>query len=114
MAEPSAESLAEMGLLSRKRTIQTKIIGLRDDSKRKSYHDKFQSLYGSVDDLCNVKWSMDAAPTSVAARCNGNLILLEIGAKVPPEGDRQVKTIPTILVLPRKALGEWSRKYLKV
>ena len=100
MTEPSEESLAEMGLLSRKRTIPTKIIGLRDDAKRKSYYDRFQTLYGSVDDLCNVKWSMDAAPTSVAARCNGNLALLEIGATVPAADNRQEKTVPTILVLP--------------
>ena len=76
MAEPSAESLAEMGLLSKRMTIQMTVIGLRDDTRRKSYYDKFHRLYGNVEDLCNVKWSVDATPTAVACRCNGNLILL--------------------------------------
>ena len=114
MTEPSAESLAGMGLLSKKESIQTKIVGLRDDNRRKAYYDKFIRLYGAVDDLSNVKWSMDPAPTAVACRCNANLVLLEIGARVPQEGDRVENTIPTILVLPKKALGEWSRKYLTV
>ena len=103
-----------MGLLSKKESIQTKIVGLRDDNRRKAYYDKFIRLYGAVDDLSNVKWSMDPAPTAVACRCNANLVLLEIGARVPQEGDRVENTIPTILVLPKKALGEWSRKYLMV
>ena len=90
------------------------VIGIRDDTRRKQYYDRFQGLYRNVEDLCNVQWSMDAAPTAAACRCNANIVLLEIGAKIPREFSRQEKTIPAILVLPRKALEMWSQKYLKV
>ena len=114
MSEPTAVALAEMGLLSISDAIQTTIVGIGDHTRRKTYLDKFTQKYKDVATICNVEWSADTGPTQAACRCNGNLILLEMGARATQTDTRQAINIPNTYILPRKALGEWSKKYLKI
>ena len=105
MAPPSEESLAGMGLLSKRESVMTEFISLREDTKRRAYYDKFSTAYSSVEELNNVRWCTDSTPANVTSRCNGNIVLLEIGARVPAAGDRRENTIPSVIVYPKKALG---------
>ena len=87
MAPPIPENLAGMGLLGKKDYIKTEVLFLRDDKKRKEYYDKFIAKYGNTDDLRQVKWGVDSAPTSCGIRCNANIVLIQIGAKIPASED---------------------------
>ena len=80
MAPPTPESLAGMGLLGKKDSIITEVLSLRDDMKRLAYFNRFTTANGSVDDLANVRWCTDNTPSTCLSRCNGNIVLLEIGA----------------------------------
>ena len=107
-------ALAEMGLLSRAPTIQTTIIGIGDHGRRKTILDKFTDRHKDDPVMCNVLWSADDNLAKAPSRCNGNLVLLALGAKVNQNGDQPAIEIPNVYVLPREALGKWSQKYLKV
>ena len=68
MAPPSAESLAGMGLLSKRESILTEFVSLREDAKRQAYYDKFIRAYASVEELNNVRWCTDSTPTTITNR----------------------------------------------
>ena len=114
MAPPTPESLAGMGLLGKKDHIITEVLFLRDDTKRKAYYDKFHAVYGGIDKFKQVKWGVDSAPTSCGIRCNANIVLLSLGAKVPAsaDGTRAEKEIRPVIQFPLEALGEWGSEYL--
>ena len=114
MAPPTPESLAGMGLLGKKESIITEVLSLRDDAKRKTYYDKFYATNGGVDKLKHVKWGTDSTPLACGIRCNANIVLLEIGAKIPAStnGLRAEKEIRPIIRYPLTALGEWGLEYL--
>ena len=103
-----------MGLLGKKDSINTEILYLRDDAKRAEYFDKFQANNGDVADLKQVKWGLDSAPTSCGIRCNANIVLLSVGAKIPAsaDGTRVEKEINPVIQYPLKTLGEWGTEYL--
>ena len=103
-----------MGLLSRTHTIQYTIIGIGDCAKRKTILDKFIERHKDDPILCNVRWSAEDNLAKAPSRCNGNLVLLALGAKVSQTRDQPAINIPSVYVLPREALGKWSQKYLKV
>ena len=114
MAPPTPESLTGMGLLGKKDSIITETLFLRDDTKRKAYYDKFYATYGGMDEFRQVKWGVDSAPTSCGIRCNANIVLLQIGARIPAseDGARAEKEIRPIIQYPLKAMGEWGIDYL--
>ena len=116
MAPPTIESLTGMGLLGKKDSIVIEVLSLRDDRKRQAYFDKFTTAYGNVEDLNNVRWCTDSTPSSCLVRCNANIVLLEIGAKIPAatDGSRPENVIPPIIRYPKTALGEWGLEYLTV
>ena len=116
MAPPTPESLAGMGLLGKRDSIKTEVLSLRDDVKRLAYYNRFTTANGSVDDLANVRWCTDNTPSTCLSRCNGNIVLLEIGAKIPAseDGNRPENTIPPIIRYPKTALAAWGLEYLTV
>ena len=97
MGPPTPESLAGMGLLGKKESIN-----------------KFQTANGGVDELKQVKWGLDSSPTSCGIRCNANIVLLSIGAKIPAsaDGTRPLKEIDPVILYPLKTLGEWGTEFL--
>ena len=107
MAPPTPENLAGMGLLGKKDYINTEVLFLRDDTKRKEYYDNFTTVYGDTDDFRQVKWGVDSAPTSCGIRCNANIVLIQIGAKIPAseEENRLENEIRPIIQFPLTALG---------
>ena len=112
MGPPTPENLAGMGLLGKKDSINTEVLYLRDDAKRADYFTKFQTANGGVDELRQVKWGLDSSPTSCGIRCNANIVLLSIGAKIPAEGTRPLKDIDPVIQYPLKTLGEWGTEFL--
>ena len=114
MSEPTRVALEEMGLLSKSPTIQTTIIGIADQQRRKIILEKFTYRYKDDTEMCNVLWSADDNLKEAPSRCNGNLVLIALGAKVNQNGDQPAIEIPNVYILPREAIGNWSKKHLKV
>ena len=110
---PTIESPTGMGLLGKKETVITELITLRDE-KRKTYFDKFYARNGRVKDLRNVKWGLDGDTKDCGYRCNANIVLMEIGAKIPAseDGNRDEKEVAPIYHYPLQALGEWGLDHL--
>ena len=114
MAPPTIESLTGMGLLGKKDHIITEVLSLRDDTKRKAYFDKFCTAYGGIDKTKHVRWGWDSNPSACGIRCNANIVLMELGAKIPAEGLRAEKEIRPTIRYPLTALGEWGIENLTV
>ena len=114
MGPPTPESLAGMGLHGKKESIITEILYLRDDTKRTEYFNQFHNSNATVDELKQIKWGIDSSPTYCGIRCNANIVLLSIGARIPAAADgvRPLKDINPIIQYPQKALGEWGIEYL--
>ena len=102
MGPPTPESLAGMGLLGKKESVITEVLFLRDDTLRKQYYDQFYAANGGVDEFKQVKWGLDSSPTSCGIRCNANIVLISIGAKIPAnaDGSRAEKEIRPIIQYP--------------
>ena len=103
------ESLTGMGLLPKKENVITELVSLRD-KKRETYYDKFIARSGNLNDFRNVKWGLDGEGKDCGIRCNANIVLMEIGAKIPglADGSRVEKEVTPIYTFPLKALGEWG------
>ena len=114
MSEPNSVAMKEMDLLAKSRTIETLVIGISDQKRRKDIMTAFKERYKDVPDMCSVMWSTDDNLKKVSSRCNGNLVLLAIGATAPQVGSHDAFDIDPIYVLPREALGVWTEKHLKV
>ena len=106
MAGPSIESLTSMGLMERTGE-NTEVLTLRDEAKRKEYFDKFNVERNK--DFKNVNWGIESK-ASGSLRCNANIALMQIGAKIPesPDDNRQANEVAPIYRYPLKALGEWG------
>ena len=89
-------ALEAMGLLSKSTSRQTSIIGISDQRRRKIILDSFIDRYKDDDDLCNVLWSADDNLKEAPSRCNGNLVLLALGAKANQTRDHPAIDIPNI------------------
>ena len=120
MGPPTLESLAGMGLLGKKESVITETLYLTKRTeylyltKRTEYFNQFHDANETVDELKQIKWGIDSSPTSCGIRCNANIVLLSIGAKIPAsaDGSRPLKDINPIIQYPLKALGEWGIEYL--
>ena len=108
MVGPTIEKLTGMGLLGKRDSIKTEILYLRDDAKREDYYNKFKNHNKDVEELKQVKWGIDSSPTSCGIRCNANIVLMQIGAKIPAleNGSRPEKEVAPIIHYPLEALGE--------
>ena len=103
--EQSLESLTGMGLLAKKENVITELVTLRD-KKRETYYEKFFARNGGLSDFRNVKWGVDGEGKDCGIRCNANIVLMEIGAKIPglADGSRIEKEVTPIYQFPLKAL----------
>merc|ERR1712030_202284 len=81
-------------LLPKKENVITELVSLRD-KKRETYYDKFLARSGNLNDFRNVKWGIDGEGKDCGIRCNANIVLLEIGAKIPglADGSRDEKEV---------------------
>ena len=114
MVGPTIEKLTGMGLLGKRDSIKTEILYLRDDAKREDYFNKFKNHNKDVEELRQVKWGIDSSPTSCGIRCNANVVLMQVGAKIPQsaDGTRVAKEVPPVIKYPMEALTEWGNEYL--
>ena len=110
---PTIESLTGMGLLGKQDNITTELITLRDE-KRKTYFDKFYARNGGTQGFRNVRWGLDGDAKDCGYRCNANIVLIELGAKIPglEDGSRLENEVTPIYQLPLQALGEWGLENL--
>ena len=106
---PTIESLTGMGLLGKQDNITIELVSLRD-IKRKNYFDKFYARNGRTQGFVDVRWGQDSDAKDCSYRCNANIVLIELGAKIPAleDGSRLAKEVSPIYQLPLKTLGEWG------
>ena len=108
------ESLTSMWLMPKDANIPTELVSIRD-TKRKSYYDKFMASRKNLTDFRSVKWGVDGEGHDCGIRCNGNIVLLEIGAKIPSSrSGGSAKHVAPVYVYPAKSLKEWGVKQLSV
>ena len=112
MVGPSAVMLATMGLLEKKESISTEIVFLRENEKREQYFTQFKDNNKEVKSAAGVEWGRDNTPTSNGIRCNANIVLMSVGAKIPEAGSRLAKDIPPRLQYPKVAIAEWGDEFL--
>ena len=112
MVVPTTEKLATMGLLEKKESISTKVLYLRDDEKRQKYFDKFKAQNAEMEGVAGIQWGRDSTPTANGLRCNANLVLISVGAKIQELGTRQAKNIPPMFQYPMETISEWGEEYL--
>ena len=106
MAGPGMENLARMALLDTTGE-NTEILSLREEEKRKDYHDKFHIERNKHHK--NATWGIENKAAGLL-KCNGNLVLMQIAAKIPasPTDNRLERDVAPIYTLPRKTLGAWG------
>ena len=107
MVGPTAEKLATMGLLEKKESINTEIVFLRDE-----LFTQFKDHNKDVESAAGVEWGRENNPTSKGIRCNTNIVLVSVGARIPEAGARVAKDIPPKLQYPKTAMAEWGGKFL--
>ena len=98
MVKPSADKLATMGLLEKKESVSTEIVFLRENKKRDLYFTQFKDHNKDEESAAGVEWGRDNSPNSNGIRCNANLVLMSVGAKIPEAGSRLAKDIPPRLL----------------
>merc|ERR1712030_205963 len=113
MTEQSLESLTAMRLMPKDANIPTELVAVRD-TRRKSYYDKFLASRNNLTDFRNVKWGVDGEGNDCGIRCNGNIVLLEVGARIPVAGRQAAKNVSPVYVYPAESLKEWGIKQLSV
>ena len=101
------ESLTAMWLMPKDANIPTELVSIRD-TKRKTYYDKFMASRNNLTDFRSVKWGVDGEGHDCGIRCNGNIVLLEIGARIPASGNKGAKHVPPVYVYPAKSFKKWG------
>ena len=112
MTEQSLESLTAMRLMPRDPNIPTELVAVRD-TKRQTYYDRFMASRNNITDFRSVKWGVDGEGNDCEIRCNGNIVLLEVGARIP-NGRQAAKNVDPVYVFPAKSLKDWGLKQLSV
>ena len=85
MTEQSLESLTAMRLMPRDPNIPTELVAVRD-TKRKTYYDRFVASKNNSTNFRSVKWGLDGEGNDFDIRCNANIVLMEVGARIPQPG----------------------------
>ena len=101
MTEQSLESLTAMRLMPRDPNIPTELVAVRD-AKRQTYYDRFMASRNNITDFRSVKWGVDGEGNDCEIRCNGNIVLLEVGARIPVSGRQTAKNVTPVYVPSKK------------
>ena len=102
----SASDLLEMGLLEKKTSINTEIVFLRNTARRTALFTAFGEHNPDDEDVAGVEWGRDNTPTSNGIRCNANIVLASVGAKIPAIGSGAATEIEPKLQYPKASLAE--------
>ena len=108
----SASDLLEMGLLEKKTSINTEIVFLRNTTKRTNLFSAFGDHNKDDDYVAGVELARDNTPTSNGIRCNANVVLASVGAKIPAIGSGAATEIEPKLQFPKTSLAEWGNEFL--
>ena len=106
------EELSQMGLLPKDESISTELVFLRHTERRTDLFTKLGNDNKEDEIVAGVEWAKENAPTSNGIRCNANITLAMVGAKIPASGSRAVKEVDPVLIYPYDALAEWGNKFL--
>ena len=111
MMEPTMDYLAKMALVEAEGE-NTEVVSVRDEARRKTIFDKFHINRNKV--YRNAIWGIEAKAAG-ALRCNGNVVIMQIGATIPacPLSNRAVKDVQPIYTLPWKTIGAWGIDHLR-
>ena len=94
--EYSKAELMRMGLLEKRPGITIEKVMLRvspiGNNRRAQLLQKFQTDTTGNDDMFGVEWAVENNPTANGIRCNANVIIASVGARIPNK-----TTQPTLL-----------------
>ena len=107
MTEQSLESLTAMRLMPRDPSIPTEIVAVRDP-KRTTYYNRFTASKNNSTTFRSVKWGLDNEEKDWDIRCNGNTVLMEVGARIPQPGNKAAKNVAPVYVYPAASLKTWG------
>ena len=105
MEAHSASNLLGMGLLEKKTGINTEIVFLRNTARRSDLFTAFGEHNPGDDSIAGVEWARENTPTSNGIRCNANIVLASVGAKISASGSVLAKEIEPKLQFPM-----WRKK----
>ena len=106
------EELSLMGLLPKEESITTELVFLKDKKRRTDLLEKLKKDNEGNNTVAGMEWAQDNAPTSNGIRCNANIAVAMVGARIPASGSRMVKDADPKLIYPYEALAEWGNKFL--
>ena len=109
MMEPNMGNLAKMELVAPEDE-NTEAVSVRDEEKRKFYYTQFHGARNKK--FKNAIWGIEHGAKG-NLRCNGNVVLIQIGATIPAVTNRAEKDVAPIYILPQKTLGAWGLDHLR-
>ena len=108
--EPTMENLAKMDLVASEDE-NTEAVSVRDEERRKFYYTQFH--HGTRNKkFKNAIWGIEYGAKG-NIKCNGNVVLMQVGATIPAVTGRAEKDVEPIYILPTKTLGAWSIDHLR-
>ena len=108
--EPTAENLAKMDLVASEDE-NTEAISIRDEERRRFLYTQFH--HGTRNKKYkNAIWGIEYGAKG-NIKCNGNVVLMQVGATIPGVQGRPDKDVEPIYILPTKELGAWSIEHLR-
>ena len=75
------------------------------------YSDFIEATEGD-DTMNGVEWGRDPIAAKDGVKCNANIVLCSVGAKIPKTSTAPAVNIVPKLQLPKKALAEWGKDFL--
>ena len=112
MDDYKAADILEMGLMEKNPSVATKTVFLRNTARRTKLYDDFTEATKDDDTMNGVEWGKDAVAAKDGVKCNANIVLCNVGAKIPATGTAEAVNIAPKLQFPKKAFAEWGKDYL--
>ena len=83
------------------------------NNRRAQLLEMFQTDSTGKDAIFGVEWAIENNPTANGIRCNANIVIGSVGARIPNSNNPANPTvIDTVLVFPKEVQGSWGNKYL--
>ena len=117
--EHSTAELMRMGLLEKRMSNTIEKVMPRvptvGNNRRAQLLQKIQTDTVGNDDMFGVEWAVENNPTANGIRCNGNVVISSVGARIPNSANPANPTIiDPVLVFLKEALAKWGKEYLNI
>ena len=101
MDDYTATDILEMGLMEKNPGISTETVFLRNLTKRSILYDEFTEATKDDEAMNGVEWGREAIVATDGVKCNANIVLCSVGAKIPATGTTEAVVIAPNLQFPK-------------